>query len=129
LLQSRPDVIGLYFRLMDRFGDNGLISVVILVDDGSDVEIDTWLMSCRVLGRRVEEAVLAEVVDHARAAGARRLVGRYIATERNELVRDHYLKLGFVAAGEVAGSSTTWLLELADYAAPSLPMQVRRVGV
>jgi len=56
-------------------------------------DIDTWLMSCRVLGRKVEHMVLREVLEHARAAGIHKLTGAYIPTERNKLVIDHYAKL------------------------------------
>ena len=58
-------------------------------------EIDTWLMSCRVLGRRVEQMVLREILDHARPRGVERLIGRYRPTARNAMVQDHYAKLGF----------------------------------
>ena len=58
-------------------------------------DIDTWLMSCRVLGRRVEEAVLKEIVGQAKISGAKKIVGSYIPSERNIIVKDHYLKLGF----------------------------------
>ena len=57
-------------------------------------------MSCRVLGRKVEHMVLREILEHARAAGIRKLVGVYRPTERNMLVIDHYAKLGFTEVGE-----------------------------
>ena len=66
-------------------------------------EIDTWLMSCRVLGRRVEHMVLREILEHARAAGIQKLSGTYRPTERNKLVIDHYAKLGFQGAGRRVG--------------------------
>ncbi len=58
--------------------------------------IDTWLMSCRVLGRKVEEAVLNVLCSEARRRGINQLIGTYIPTERNALVEDHYAKLGFL---------------------------------
>ena len=63
-------------------------------------EIDTWLMSCRVLGRKVEQMVLREILAHARAAGICRLAGVYRPTDRNKLVFDHFAKLGFAKVEE-----------------------------
>ena len=110
-------------RLVDRFGDNGIIAVLI-ADKKPDVwEIDTWLMSCRVLGRRVEEACLRHLVAAAREAGARALIGRYIPSPKNGMVKDHYEKLGFFREDEAEGS-TTWRLDLDAYAPPKLKMTV-----
>lgn len=123
LIELDPGKHAMQVRLTDRFGDNGMISVVI-ADKGADAwTIDTWLMSCRVLGRRVEEAVLASLAGAARAAGAKRLIGRYIPSTRNSMVSDHYAKLGFRRIGDDQGG-TTWELVLGEYAAPALPMQV-----
>ncbi len=66
-METRPDKLMLQARLEDRFGDNGIISIVILDRKGREWDIDTWLMSCRVLGRRVENAVLKTIADCARA--------------------------------------------------------------
>lgn len=123
-LEADPSAYTLQVRLRDRFGDNGIISVAICRDRGESWEIDTWLMSCRVLGRRVQEAVLADLAKHARAAGARRLLGRYIPTSRNGLVRDHYRQLGFAHAGGAEGEETLWSLELLDYTVSELPFRV-----
>jgi len=92
---------GLQFRLIDRFGDNGIIAVVIGHAEGEDVRIETWLMSCRVLGRQVEQAMLSVVAEMARRKGARRLVGEYIPTPRNGIVTEHYQRLGFIPLDEV----------------------------
>jgi len=101
-------------RLSDAFGDNGMISVVICRKLGAVWEVDTWLMSCRVLGRRVEELVLSCLVDAAAAAGAETLRGVYIPTDRNGLVKDHYRKLGFSPVSE-AEDESVWELSLTDY--------------
>ena len=82
-------------RLADRFGDNGIVSVIIADKRHQKWEIDTWLMSCRVLGRRVQEAALDHLVTAARISGSHILVGRYRPTPKNRLVADHYGKLGF----------------------------------
>ena len=103
-------------RLVDRFGDNGIISVLIADKKGKTWEIDTWLMSCRVLGRRVEEACLSHLVVAARQAGAGELVGKYVASPKNGMVADHYKKLGFLPLGTNNGLSL-WRLALDEFRA------------
>jgi predicted enzyme involved in methoxymalonyl-ACP biosynthesis len=106
------------------FGDNGMISAVVCLKSGRRWEVDTWIMSCRVLGRRVEEALLQHLVREARSAGAIELIGRYIPTARNGLVRDHYEKLGFTKTGGEAGGETIWRLAIGEYADKELPMKI-----
>lgn len=125
-MQGAEGVFTLQVRLSDRFGDNGMISAVICRETAETWEIDTWLMSCRVLGRRVEEAVLYEIADHARRSGARYLVGRYIPTARNAMVRGHYKKLGFTRIQEYPDGSDTWMLNLSKLEPIELPMRVVR---
>jgi FkbH-like protein len=101
----------LWFRLEDRFGDNGLISTVILElprATGEPVTIDTWAMSCRVLSRGMEEFIANEVRAYARRFNAR-VIGRYIPTAKNTLVRNLYERLGFRRIAEENGS-TLWEL-------------------
>ena len=83
----------------DRFGESGVTGLAILEIDGATATIDTLLLSCRVLGRRVEDALLAFLAGRARAAGASRLVGRYEPTDRNRQVETFYSDRGFVDAG------------------------------
>jgi FkbH-like protein len=87
-------------RAADRFGDNGLTGVLIAVADGADLRIDTWLMSCRVMGRRLEEVMLAALVRHAAAGPYTHIRGEYIPTAKNKPVEDLYTRLGFTPAGE-----------------------------
>jgi FkbH-like protein len=95
-IMANPKAFGLQIRLLDRFGDNGIIAIVIgQVDDDGVCSIDTWLMSCRVLGRGVEQATLALVAASAKAIGATSLLGEYIPTPKNGMVSGHYEKLGF----------------------------------
>jgi FkbH-like protein len=101
-------------KLADRFGDNGLISVLLARQQGDIVEIDTWLMSCRVLQRGVEQFLLNHLVDAARRRGARTLLGEYIPTAKNKLVRDHYRDLGFTLLGNGEDGQTRWRLDLND---------------
>jgi FkbH-like protein len=111
-------------RLTDKFGDNGIIAVLIAEKMGRAWEIDTWLMSCRVLGRRVQEACLAHLVSAARAEDAERLVGRYIPSPKNAMVKDHYAGLGFRQVSEAADGTAVWELDLSAYETPALPMIV-----
>jgi FkbH-like protein len=101
LVADDPQYRGFSVRLADRFGDHGLISIVIAKLNGTDFEIDTWLMSCRVLQRQVELEVLNEITRLARATGCHRLVGRYLPTAKNKMVEQHYPKLGFSASNEI----------------------------
>ena len=122
-METDPAKFALQIRLADRFGDNGMISVVI-ADAADDVwTIDTWLMSCRVLGRGVEAAVLRHLVAAARAAGAKALRGVYIPSGKNQMVSDHYRKLGFQETAS-DGAATHWRLDLDAYVAPSPPMAI-----
>ncbi|MGE4339257.1 MAG: HAD-IIIC family phosphatase [Pigmentiphaga sp.] len=116
---SAPRAVALAIRLADKFGDNGLISVVLARPDVAFAEdellIDSWLMSCRVLGRQVEEAVLEVLASAAVAAGYTALIGEYRPTERNGMVAEHYPRLGFVqhpAFTDAASDATFWRYEL-----------------
>ena len=122
-LESRADAFTLQVRLADRFGDNGMIGVVVCIAVGTDWVIDTWLMSCRVLNRRVEEAVLDVLATNGRARGITRLVGLYIPSDRNGMVRDHYPRLGFQPAGSEHGADR-WHLDLAHYVSRKPAMRV-----
>ncbi|NKQ10609.1 HAD-IIIC family phosphatase [Pseudomonas sp. SST3] len=118
-IASDPRCVALAIRLADKFGDNGLISVVLARPDEAIAEdellIDSWLMSCRVLGRQVEEAVLQVLVSAATAAGYRALVGEYRPTERNGMVAEHYPRLGFdqyPAPTDSSSQATFWRYDL-----------------
>ncbi|MCW5806279.1 MAG: HAD-IIIC family phosphatase [Deltaproteobacteria bacterium] len=84
-------------RVRDRFGDHGLVSLAIAVPRDGDLVVDTWLMSCRVIGRTVEQLVLAELVRRATERGLHRVVGEYLPTAKNALVARLYDDLGFAA--------------------------------
>ncbi|MDP9038091.1 MAG: HAD-IIIC family phosphatase [Acidobacteriota bacterium] len=109
-----PNAIGLYGRLTDRFGDNGLVSVVLAHRRGSVLEIDLWLMSCRVLKRDMELAMLDSLVERARL-GILTLEGRYVPTPKNRIVRDHYATLGFQLLHEHPDGSATYSLPVEGY--------------
>jgi FkbH-like protein len=104
----------LQLRLLDAFGDNGIIAIIAGHPETEAIRLDLWLMSCRVLGRGVEEETLNLVVDEALRLGAKRLTGQYRPTAKNGMVREHYARLGFTLAGEANGA-TEWTLPLDDW--------------
>jgi FkbH-like protein len=108
-----PGCVHFSVRLSDRYGDHGLVAILIAVQSGGVFEIDTWLMSCRVIGRTLEKTMIARLCCEAIARGVTRLRGFYSATARNELVRDLYSQLGFEPAGDVGGTSM-WEYDLAN---------------
>lgn len=92
----RPDADIRVVKLKDCFGDYGLIGVVISKDNGgTDREIDSLLMSCRVLGRGVESAILANIEKEARQDGKALLIGKFVPSPKNQQVADLYPKFGF----------------------------------
>jgi FkbH-like protein len=114
-----PEYITLQFRLLDRYGDNGIVSVVILgpTSEAGVLEIETWVMSCRVFGRELEFETMNIVAEAARQKGAHRIVASYIPTERNAIVKDLYSNLRFTPIGvaDKSDDSTRWQLDLRDY--------------
>lgn len=130
VIEQDPECFALQIRLADIFGDNGMISVVICRADESSPavwNIDTWLMSCRVLGRRVEHAVLNVLCAEARRRGIGQLIGTYIPTDRNALVADHYARLGFEQTGTGDDGRTVWQLQVDAFVPASAPMQIEGV--
>ncbi|MEL5879356.1 HAD-IIIC family phosphatase [Cereibacter sphaeroides] len=128
-----PGMLTFCVRLKDRFGDNGIVSVVLgrLRPDGEGgqlFEVDTWLMSCRVLGRRVEEAVAAVIARAARQAGASTVVGCYRPTPKNGMVADLFPRLGFAPAG-ADGLAALWRLDLAVPPPPPPHIRLTERGV
>ena len=98
---KNPQRLTRYFTLRDRFGDYGLISVVILQRLSADSAlIETWLMSCRVLKRSMEEFIINETVRAAADWGVKCLIGEYLPTAKNAMVRDIYTRLGFRAVDD-----------------------------
>ena len=116
-LIADPKALTLQIRLLDQFGDNGIIAVIIgrFEIASTDMSIDTWLMSCRVLGRGVEQTILNLIVEQARQLGAYRLIGEYRPTAKNGMVREHYAKLGFTPLAELDGGVTRWELRLDSF--------------
>ena len=84
-----------FMRLQDRFGDSGITGIVVAFREGDTLRIDNWLMSCRVLGRRIENLMLASVFRHARQSGAAAVIGEFLPTAKNGQVADLFDRFGF----------------------------------
>jgi FkbH-like protein len=113
---SAPGNVALAFRLSDRLEDAGLIATIFAVPaDAGEMYIDTWLMSCRVLGRQVEAASLQALVEVVSSLGGTTLIGEHIPTARNGMVANHYKTLGFAPTAPLAtgkNGTTRWSLEI-----------------
>jgi len=107
-----PGFIALYGRLTDRFGDNGLVSVLIGRVLDETVELDLWLMSCRVLNREMEFAMFDALVEQCLARGARKIVGVYIPSKKNSMVAGHYADLGFTRLSEPSAGHESWQYDI-----------------
>ncbi len=109
-----PAHITLYGRLKDKFGDNGIVSAVIGKISGETLEIELWLMSCRVLKREMETAMLDRLLEEAKKRGIKRILGQYLPTAKNGMVKELYGTFGFAKISE-DGGKTLWELETAGY--------------
>jgi FkbH-like protein len=119
-IMDDPDSLTLQFRLLDRVGDNGLVSTMILRPTPADddvLEIENWVMSCRVFGRQLEFEAMNVAVEAARERGARALIADYIPTPKNDVISKLYPSLGFaeIDGPARANGATRWRLDLADY--------------
>jgi FkbH-like protein len=119
-MMEDPKAVTLQFRLLDRVGDNGLVSTMILRPTRADdevLEIENWVMSCRVFGRELEFEAMNIAVDAARERGVRALVADYTPTAKNDVISKLYPSLGFTEVAQPASAkgTTRWRLHLADY--------------
>lgn len=124
LLEQDQDTFTLQVRLTDSFGDNGIISVLLCTKAAQDWLIDSWLMSCRVLKRRVEEQMLQYLVEQARLRSIATLIGVFKPTDRNAIVVDHYRDLGFTRDSASPDDHQTWRLSVPDYILKDLPFRL-----
>lgn len=100
---------------MDKFGDNGVVSVVIGRKNGEALDIELWLMSCRVLKRDMELAMLDKLAERCREQGLKTLRGFYYPTPKNSMVKGLYESFGFHKTAEKPDGSTVWELETGSY--------------
>jgi FkbH-like protein len=100
--------LALWLRAKDRFGDHGLVgAAIIMPEDEGAWRVDSFLLSCRVIGRRIESALLATIADIVRRKGGKSLVGEYIPTGKNDMVAELFSNHGFAADGK------RWIFDLA----------------
>jgi FkbH-like protein len=110
-MAKRPEWHIFSIRVRDRFGDHGLVGVAIAHDEGEQCEVDTFLLSCRVIGRTVETALLAHLAESAAQRGRKQLFGWFLPTKKNAPARDFYEQHGFNRQ-ETNGSGSLWTLDL-----------------
>ena len=110
-MAKQPEWHVFSIRVRDRFGDHGLVGVAIAHDEGEQCEVDTFLLSCRVIGRTVETALLAHLAESAARRGRRRLVGWFLPTKKNAPARDFYPQHGFERQ-ETNGAGSLWTIDL-----------------
>ena len=111
-LMAREGCYTQAMRLQDCFGDSGLTGVLIALAEGDSLRIDTWLLSCRVLGRQVERAMMASLMRYGRDCGYRYLLGEYLPTAKNAQVRDLFERLGFALVHEGPQGERTYRWDL-----------------
>lgn len=120
-LVAHPGSLALRYRLLDRFGDNGIVSALLLAADDEDsgvMHILNWVMSCRVFGRQLEDEIMNLLVERARACGVRELHANFVETARNGVVSGLYERLGFAplaTSGAGESGQSLWRLRLDDY--------------
>lgn len=106
--------ITLYGKLVDKFGDNGVVTVVIGQVEGQRLDIILWLMSCRVLKRDMEYAMMDVLAEKCRARGIKEIRGYYYPTAKNNMVREFYAQQGFEKVSEDQAGNTVWKLDISQ---------------
>lgn len=125
-MQESPDYICLYGKLEDRFGDNGVVSVVAGKIIGQELHLKLWLMSCRVLKRGMEDAMLDTLVLDAREVGINTIIGYYYPTAKNQMVKEFYGRMGFEIITLDEENNTSWKLDINSYKAKNPKISISR---
>lgn len=110
--------------LKDKFGDNGLVSVVVGKEENQSLSIDLWLMSCRVLQRNLEYAMMDMLVKKSKERGIKTIKGTYLPTAKNAMVKDFYANMGFSFSESLPDGSSVWVLSLEAYHAQNRVMTI-----
>lgn len=113
-IAQSSEYIEIYGKLSDKFGDNGVVSVVIGHKNGDVLDMDLWIMSCRVLKRDMEYAMMDELVKQAKTAGIKEIHGHYYPTAKNAMVKDFYGQMGFTKTEEDSDKNALWTYILED---------------
>ena len=114
-IKNNDNYISLSARLIDKFGDNGLISVIIGKVDKNSCKIETWLMSCRVLKRDLEFEFFNKFIEKCVEKDLKYVYGEYLATSKNKMVSNLYSDLGFKLINKEENGNSTWKLSINKY--------------
>ena len=125
-MKDSPDYLCLYGKLEDKFGDNGVVSVVAGERIGDELHMRLWLMSCRVLKRGMEDAMLDTLVSDAQQIGIKTIKGYYYPTAKNNMVRDFYQRMGFTLESADETGNTVWAMDAATYAPKHPSIEITR---
>ena len=125
-MSTDPAWLCLYGKLEDRFGDNGVVTVVAGQQEGALLHLRLWLMSCRVLKRGMEDAMMDAVVADAAARGVKTICGYYYPTAKNAMVKEFYAEMGFAQIKADENGNTVWNLDVAAYTARHPHMEILR---
>jgi FkbH-like protein len=123
-MQDSEDYICLCTRLVDKFTDNGIVSVVIALKDNDILHIQLWLMSCRVLKRGLEDAMMNALMDVAKKENIHKVVGYYYPTVKNAMVKGFYGLMGFCKVSEDNVGNSIWNLDVTQYKQKVLHMNI-----
>ena len=127
-LMADDEYITLYGRLIDKFGDNGIVTALIGHCSGEVLDIDLWIMSCRTFKRKLEHAMFDRLVEDARARGITTIRGHYYPTAKNLIVKDYYATIGFKKISEDdKGNCEFEFAVTPDYSLQCDCMEIRRV--
>nr|WP_158617463.1 HAD-IIIC family phosphatase [Legionella sp. km772] len=124
-ISTNPNYLNLYGRLADLYGDHGLIAALIARIENKECHIDSWLMSCRVFNRTMEQAMLDTLVKQCHSLGVIRLIGYYYPTPKNSVVADLYQDFGFTLKQNLITYSV-WELDLNDYRSQSHHIRINQ---
>ena len=123
-MQGNPNYICLCGRLVDKFTDNGIVTVVAGEQIGKELHIRLWLMSCRVLKRGMEDVMMNVLFDEARKRGIEKVVGYYYPTAKNSMVSDFYKRRQFESQSKTVDSGYLWWMNVGKYQKVNLHINV-----
>ena len=113
-IAADPQYLTLCGRLEDKFGDNGVVSIVIGRKEKDVLQIELWLMSCRVLKRDMEYAMMDTLVKQCRDCGIRQIYGYFYPTAKNAMVKDFYALQGFEKLEEDVDGNAKWSFRIPE---------------